>query len=179
MNPSRFTAPVLGASLLLVAFASAFAAAPAPASKSVSVQQQIDALLKARQKPEPLPIEPANPFAFTAKSPREGIVTESTAKSGVAAVENSATGPAGMHLAPETPSANSADVLAACAVKLKIGGMIRLKDQIQVLVNDVARKEGDFIPAVSNGSTIQIQVIRLTPGQLVLRYEEAEVMLKY
>ena len=180
-STSRFTAPVLGASLLLAALSAAFAAdpAPAPSVPQLSVRQQIDALLKARQKPEPLPIDLANPFAFAGKTLREGLVAETTARTDVASVENSATGPAGMHLAHGTLSRNSADVLAACAVRLKIGGIIRLKDQIQVLVNDIARKEGDSISVVSNGAVIQIQVFRLTPGQLVLRYDEAEVTLKY
>lgn len=181
MNPARLPRLLLAAATALLAAAPGYSAAPAaspPAKPALTLQQRIDALLKHRTRPEPLPVDPPNPFVVVSRGLRDTAAADG--KSSVA-VENLASAPkAGAPAAaPEFLAASSAEVLAACAVRLKIGGMIRLRDQIQLVINDVPRKEGDFIAAVWNNSIVQLRLVRLVPGQLVLRFEEAEVTLKF
>lgn len=173
---------ILAALLALVASGASAVAATAPAAKPApaapTIQQRIDALLKHRIRPEPLPLDPPNPFTVSTRGSREGILSDTGSKPAVT-VDVTHAGAAAAPAVPQFAAASSTEILTACAVRLKIGGMIRLKDQVQLVVNDVTRKEGDFITVPWNNGTIQIRIVRLLPGQLVLRYEDAEVTLKF
>lgn len=143
-------------------------AAPREDGVSAPLQQQIDALLKHRLRPEPLALDLPNPFATTGSGVREKPVSSIEI---VSAVDTAADRPA-------IPASN-AEVLAACAAKLKIGGVIRMKDQIQVVINDAARKEGDVIAMNWNNSPVQLRIVRLMPDRFLLRFLDAEMVLKY
>ena len=66
-----------------------------------------------------------------------------------------------------------------CATRLKLGGVIVLREQIQIVVNGVPRKEGDLIAAEWNNTIINLRISRLLPGYMVLRYGEAEATVKF
>lgn len=160
----------------LLAAAAGYSAAPA-SSSAPTIQQRIDALLKHRTRPEPLPVDPPNPFV--SRGIRESVMASSAPKATVSVESLANVAPAGTNPSPEFLAASSADVLAACAVRLKIGGVIRLRDQTQVVINDIPRKEGDFIAAVWSNSVVQLRLVRVVPGELVLRFEDAVITLKF
>lgn len=141
------------------------------------LQQRIDALLKRRLKPEALPVNPPNPFQPGGTARREAPADESPAKPPVTEdAANPVTAPAP---SPAEIAANPMEVLISCATKLKLGGILVLKDQIQIVVNGVPRREGDVIAADWNNQMIFIRITRLLPGQMILRYADSEVTVKF
>jgi hypothetical protein len=156
-----------------MAWPEARAAAPA-----ATLAQQIDALLKHRLRPEPLPLELPNPFVVTGGGIRD-VVTEGARARPAAAVEGGAARDLAANPDQEAVPPSHADVLAACAGRLKIGGIIRMKDQVQIVINDAPRKEGDFITMPWNGGAVHLRIVRLQPEQLTLRYQDAELTLRY
>lgn len=143
-------------------------AAPVPAA-SPPLQRKIDALLQRRAHPEPLPITLPNPFQVNTGLRRDDLAPGTGPEAPAAA--SPASGPEG--------EATDIEVLTAVAGRLKVGGVIVLKDRLQVVVNGTPRKEGDVIAADWNATLIHVRIARLLPGQLVLRYGKAEVTLKF
>lgn len=172
---SAFSVVVAG--LLAATGVSDVRAAATPATPPPTIQQQIDALLKHRIRPEPLPVDPPNPFVLTTKGIRETVATDTSAKP--ATPEPAGTSAGGVNQPTEFLNASNADVLAAVAVRLKIGGMMRINDQVKLMINDASRKEGDFITTIWNNATVHVRIVKILPGQLILRLEDAEVTLKY
>lgn len=172
--------PIVAVATLLLSHVAVIAAAPPADTATRNLQQRIDALLKQRLKPEPLPVTPPNPFQVTGGAKRETSPDDAPpraappAERGGAASVTTAEGPA-----KDLANVNPSEVLIACATKLKLGGVLILKEQLQIVVNGTPRKEGDVIPADWNNSIIYLRVARLLPGQLVLRYGEAEVTMKF
>lgn len=152
---------------------------PAEAAQpSAVIQRQIDALLKSRLRPEPLPVDPPNPFrVISGRAPdRAGDRAGSTftvKPEDDARANRPALDPAG-----ELAAASSAEVLTSCAAQLKIGG-IMLKGQIHVVINNVPRREGDAITAHWNNSTVTLRVVRIEPGLVVLRLGDAEISRRF
>jgi hypothetical protein len=77
------------------------------------------------------------------------------------------------------PPGGASEILITCASRLKLGGVIILKDQIQIVVNGVPRKEGDTVAADWNNSIVYLKIAKLLPGQMVLRYGEAEATVRF
>jgi hypothetical protein len=163
----------------LVAVAFAFGASlAAGAEVSPTLQQRIDALLKRRLKPEPLPVTPPNPFQPTGETRRDAAWDDVASKPAV--TEDA--GAAGGQLAAVGSAANGAtasEILISCATKLKVGGVVVVKNQIQIVVNGITRKEGDNVAADWNNTIVQLKIARLLPGQMVLRYGDAEAVVKF
>lgn len=151
---------------LLAAFVplTLFAAAPATDS-SAKIRQRIDALLTRRLLPEPLPADLPNPFETTSAAARSRLIAR--------------TEPAAVATDPDREAipARHGDLLADYAARLRISGIMRLKDQILVVINDTPRKEGDLIPVPSTSPRIHLQISRLLPDRVVLRYLDAEIAL--
>ena len=145
---------------------------------SMRIQKQLDGLLKQRLRPEPLPLDLPSPFVFPGTATREGGFTSAATQAPLKIETASAGGPATL-ANREAVQDNNADVLAVCAGRLHFGGAIRIKDQLQVVINQLARKEGDFIAVPWNGSPVYIRIVRLLPGQITLRLSEAEITLNY
>lgn len=147
--------------------------APTPA-ESKAVRQRIEDLLQQRRKPDALPIDPPNPFAQQNVATVGAVLTPREPSS--AALETPA-------LAPPLPSesgfSNSTEVLAKFASRLRITGLIRLKDQVHVIINDTPWKEGDFIIVERGSRPVQLQIARIQTGQLTLRLGDAELMLRF
>jgi hypothetical protein len=169
----RFCATAL---LILVAPALIAADSTPPSPK---IQQRIDALLKHRLRPQALPVNPPNPFQVTGGVRRESAADESVSKPPVASEPVVSSPPTGELQPKDLANVTAAEVLIACATRLKLGGVIILKEQLQIVVNGTPRKEGDVVAADWNGSIVYLRIARLLPGQLVLRYDEAEATLKF
>ncbi len=153
---------------LLAALSPAVAPAvePSPAAaRSGQIRRQIDALLQLRRQPAPLPADPPNPFVPVAP----GGATASPA-------ENAAPAPEAQ---PPPDRASHAELLARHAARLRIGGLIRLKDQVQIVINDSPWKEGDYLILERSPHLIQVQVARISTGQLTLRLEDAELTVRF
>ena len=154
---------------------STFAAVPSPA-----IQQRIDALLKHRLDPTPLPVELPNPFQVVKGSIREYTADDSTA--GLpATMTGVVTAPAADgSTPPKTPAtASNAEVLTSAAARLKVGGFIVLNDQIQVVINGAPRREGDMIAVDWNSGLIYLKIVRLLSNEIVLRYGDTDAILRF
>lgn len=164
--------------LLLVLLAGgAWAAADRRANQeSALIRQRIDALLKRRQQPEPLPAEAPNPFALQANVPAvSNLGRESAPAAGTGE-------PAPVIVAQsddEFATSNTAELLARFASRLRITGMIRLKDQVHIIINETPWKEGDYLIINQGRRIFRLQVMRIQIGQLTLRLEDAELMLRF
>lgn len=170
--------------LLVVLVAAILGAAPAtkpppPAGPSPAIVRQIDALLKHRLQPEPLPLDPPNPFVVTGGGIRDSVVEGGRVRPSLAVENLPAGATANANPDREAVPANNADILAACAGKLRVGGMIRLKDQIQIVIDNAARKEGDFLTVQWGGAPVHLRIVRILSDQFVLRYQDAELTLRF
>ena len=137
---------------------------------SAVLREQIDSLLKRRRRPEPLPLDPPNPFVLLAPI-AGGLTRPATPSDRMVPVEST--------LRSEPTATETAEALARFASRLRIGGMIRIKDQVQIIINDVACREGDYITVERAPRMIRLQVLRILPGQLTLRLDEAELVLRF
>jgi hypothetical protein len=175
MNPAR---PSVSLYLFTVLVTGALGLCPASATTpSPAIQKRIDALLKHRLKPEALPVNPPNPFQMTSGPKRELAPDELSARP---AISDDVAAPASTEgQVKELAATSQAEVLVSCATRLKLGGIIIIKEQIQIVINGVPRKEGDAVSAEWNNNIVQLRVARLVPGHLVLRYGEAEATIKF
>jgi hypothetical protein len=164
---------LLAANLMLAAPAAAPASSPKAPTQSERLQMRIDALLKRRLKPEPLPVVLPNPF-----------VVVSGGTNGVRLDGNDDDGADGVVV--ETPAkptepvpTTSAEALARGAAKLRIGGMVRLKDELQIIINDSPRKVGDTVVLDRNNAMTYFQVVRIAPGEVTLRLNDATQTIRF
>jgi hypothetical protein len=164
--------PLCAAALLVFIVPGLVAAGDTPPSPKI--QHRIDALLKHRLKPEALPVNPPNPFQVTVGALRERSPDDSVSKPAIANEPG-----AGEVQPKDVTNVSPAEVLIACATRLKLGGIIMLKEQLQIVVNGSPRKEGDVVAADWNNTIVYLRIARLLPGQLVLRYGEAETTVKF
>jgi hypothetical protein len=170
-------------SLILAAALRLFAPlcpAAAPAATPIpTIQQRIDALLKHRLRPEPLPVDLPNPFQVFSGGIRD-FAAEGAGLKPLGKEEKGANaGAPGANQPKALPAPTSAEVLGDCAARLKIGGIITAAGQKQIAINGVLRKEGDIIMTEWNNSLVHLRVVRFVSGQVVLRYREAEMTIKF
>jgi hypothetical protein len=168
MKPSTrpfllIAAGLAGAAALVVAATTA----GRTAAQVERTQQRIDNLLKLRLKPEPLPVTLPNPFQVVG-----GTATRTDA-------EENAESPTVTPPAEDTAPDSNADALARYAAKLKIGGLIRINGQPQLIINDAPRKEGDFIIVEHKESVTYLQIMKILPGALTIRLNEATLTVKF
>ncbi|HUR59441.1 MAG TPA: hypothetical protein VM029_17120 [Opitutaceae bacterium] len=177
MKRTPFLPALLCAALVLVVARGG--TPPRGVAASPVLRAQIDALLKARQWPEPLPVDPPNPFVVINDNSRSLLAGTGRAP-GASRTEDTkpAVGVVTSSGEAQTP-ATAAEILGNTASRLKLGGVIQLKDQMQIVVNDLPRREGDFITVVWNHASYALRVVRIQPGLLVLRYEGAEITLPF
>lgn len=163
--------PVL---LLLAGFAAAgpLAADSRPlATLTDATRQKISALLGPRRHPAPLPGNPPNPFSLTPQA-AGGVLPEAGSRD---AAEPAAPT---LRADPGTPP-DTATLLARAAARLKIGGLLRLNQQFQIIVNDVAWKEGDYIVVDHIQPVVRLRIAQIQPGQLTLRLDDAELVIRF
>ncbi len=124
------------------------------------IRQRIDELLLRRRNPAPLPVDPPSPFVVLANP---GAALKPAEPPPVRRVE--------------TPG--NAEQLARLASRLRITGLIRIKDQLHVIINDSPWREGDYIAMESGTGLLQLQVTRIQAGQLTLRLQDAELVMRF
>ena len=155
------------------------AAAMRAAKQSEEIERRIDALLKLRLKPEPLPRVPPNPFIVVS-----GLVTAQHTDAPVTepAAEGNHRNPSdtsGAAQSEEFPAFTSAELLARCVATLKFGGVLQLNDRVQIVINNVPRKEGDVILVTHGKTQAYLRVVRIAPGAVTFRLNEAEQVVRY
>jgi hypothetical protein len=142
-----------------------------------SIQQQIDALLKSRLRPQSLPVDPPNPFRDVKAIQRESGGDWLATKPAVPA-DSDLLGT--LALADLDPArTTNAAALASCVSRLKIGGLMRVKDNVHIVINDVPRREGDSIFATWRDTSVAIRVVKIQAGELTLRLGDAETVVKF
>ena len=153
-------------------------AAPAARGKARNVpkvdhltqtKERIDALLKRRLNPEPLPALLPNPFQLPGTTAgtglREGLPPDPTKPDHpVVPVE----------ITPPTDS----EALARYAAGLKISGAVRLNGQLHLIINQSPYKEGDLLLLNNTEPPVYLQITRLSPGELTLGLNDATLTLK-
>jgi len=139
---------------------------------AIPIAHEIDVLLKNRRRPEPLPLDLPNPFILPGAA-RDNTLT--------AAVEPGEALPPGAHAIPNEVARppTSAEILADCVSRLRIGGLMRTKDHVQLVINDLPRKEGDVMTLPWGTARIQIAIVQILPDQVVLRYNDADLAVRF
>jgi hypothetical protein len=161
------------AGLLAAHLPGAVPAHVAPAPSPVPLTRQIDALLKRRLRPEPLPLDLPNPFALPGPTRRDATFSSASEPVGVV------TPPAPTNPDIEARVATNAEVLAECAARLKVGGIMRVQGRVQLVINDVPRKEGDTIIVPWGSNKISLTLVSILAEQVVVRYNDAELALRF
>lgn len=181
MKPLSCRTLFFAAGLLLAAAPAVAASAPAgPALKKAvdrfdRTKARIDALLRNRLQPEPLPASLPNPFLLT-----EAFSLTEVSRTPGDPPDHGAE-PAG----PETktpveaaPPGSDAELLAFYATTLKISGTVQVNGRLQLVINQSSYKEGDLILLHKKDATIYLKVVRIAPGELTLGYNGVEQVLK-
>jgi hypothetical protein len=137
-----------------------------PASGTTPVQKRIDALLQRRIRADALPLNPPNPFQMNS-----GIVRLSQPEEPPPVEE--------VPVAPKPVLPDNLEILTDIASRLKVAGVIVQKDRLHVVINGQPRQEGDSIKADWKNGSINVKIVRLLPGQITLKYSDAEFMLKF
>ena len=148
-----------------------------PADRSLRTNERIDALLKFRLAPDPLPANLANPFQLPAGSlAAETRETNPPDQSG-----SHKTDPANPVIPvniDQLPPGSDSEALAVYAASLKITGTVRLNGQAHLIINQSPYKEGDLILLSVQAKSVYLQVIRITPTELTLGLNQAVQTLK-
>jgi hypothetical protein len=155
------------------------AAAQRAARQSAEIEKRIDTLLSPRLRPEPLPKVLPNPFVVVS-----GVVTAQRAdgtpdESAPSVPVNPAADTTANAQAEEFPAFTNAEMLARCIATLKFGGMIQLNDRVQLVINNVPRKEGDIVSVTVGQAKIYLRVVRIAPGSVTLKLNDAEQVVNY
>jgi hypothetical protein len=178
MSPLSCRFLVFATGLLLSAATVAAAPAPSvPASPKATdrferTKERIDALLKNRLKPVPLPANPPNPF----------LLTEAASTTTPGSATDHGTEPAphdGATVFDVTAPHNDAEFLAFYAGTLKISGTVQLNGRPQLIINQSPYKEGDLILLRNKEASIYLKVVRIAPGELTLGYNGVEQTLPF
>jgi hypothetical protein len=177
MNPPRrhHLVPALGLLIVAGIFLAVRAATTAPskaALQSQHIKETIDALFKHRLKPEPLPVTLPNPFVVIS-----GVISAKRADGSESDPAATADGEAhdgtSATRTGDNPPASDAEALARHIASLKIGGALQLNGQLQLIINQAPRKEGDLIFLDNKNAVTYLRLIRLTPTELTLGFNEA------
>ena len=188
MNPSTRRLYFLAAGLWFAAFGLAGAQAAArpaarpparpsakPADRYLRTKERIDALLKSRLNPDPLPATLANPFQLPAGmavvDPRTGPSPDLPA--GHKGDPVATTKP----VEPAIPT-NDTEALALYAADLKITGTVKLNGQAHLIINQSPYKEGDLLLLNRQNDTVYLQIVRITQTELTLGLNQAVLTLK-
>ena len=148
-------------------------AAPAAAPKVVDrferTKEHIDALLKLRLKPVPLPAVLPNPFQSSGTVP----ATPVTGGPGPGTDQPPTTPPE-----PEKPLTDDDEILAHYAATLKISGQMMVNGLPHLIINSSPYKEGGLILVKGkDDTTFYLKVIRIAPNELTLGYNAVQLTL--
>jgi hypothetical protein len=169
MKPCLSLSVLLAAGLFpAVALLRAADPSPVPPDGKTRLTGRIDALLHPHLKPVPLPVVLPNPF----------IVVRGTAD---LAEAHDPAAPGAANPAPpadDSPLLTDAETLARGVARLKIGGTMQVNDATQLIINQEPHKEGDYVILENKGALLYVQISRLTPAELTLRFREATQVIR-
>lgn len=168
MNPPAHRPLIFALSLLcaatLAAAPSARSKPPRPGGETNSnavhfekIKIKIDALLKPRLNPDPLP----NPLPDLFQ--RSEVSRPAPPK---ATTEG---------LAPSTDS----EMLLYYGASLKISGTVRIDDETHLVINQAPYKEGDNLTLKTKDATVKLRILGIAPGELTLGLNEAVQVIKF
>jgi hypothetical protein len=163
------TGLLLSAATVLAAPASGVPAPKKSTDRFERTKEHIDALLKNRLKPEPLPAVLPNPFQLAEAAPTNTSPTpgnEPTGHEAVVPVE-------------AAPPGSDAEFLALYAATLKISGTVLLNGRLQLIINQSSYKEGDVIVLHNKETNIYLKIVHIVPGELTLGYNGVEQTVKF
>ncbi len=182
MNLPSFRPLLLTAGVLLLAAPAGAAPASSKAAPKKAVdryeriQERIDALIKNRLKPDPLPAILPNPFQLSEAFP----LTENPRTPGGPTDHSS--DPAAHETKPPVdapPTGSDAEILAYYAATLRISGTVELNGRPQLVINQSPYKEGDLILLRHKDANVYLRVVHIAPGELTLGYKAVEQILKF
>jgi len=157
-------------SLFFAASALAQATAGRPhkaADRFERTKEHIDALLKQRLEPEPLPAKLANPFQVSSATPVINLSDSPSTPNQVPAPEP-----------VEAVLSGDDEILAHYAVTLKVTGQLQIGGVAHLIINSAPYKEGSTIPVQGKGDmTYYLKVVRIAPTELTLGLNDATLVV--
>lgn len=157
---------LLSASLLLAA-GLLDAATPTPMPGKGRLTDRIDALLRPRLQPAALPLVLPNPFTVVRGSAEreDPATTSATSASTIATNVDS------------TPLTDT-ELLERAISRLRIGGIVEVGGITKIILNATPYREGEGLTFEDKGKTLYLQVLRLTPTDLTLGYNDASQVVR-
>jgi hypothetical protein len=122
--------------------------------------ERIEVLVGRRLKPEPLPASMPNPF-YRGVEPTELAAQAEPVPEAV----------------PAAPDITDADTLARIAPTLRFSGYVIRNQQPYVAINSIVCKVGDVVPIAGPEATLFIQVRAITPSQVTVGLNDAELSI--
>lgn len=157
------TGLLFSAAPVLAAPAAVPAIAPKATDRFERTKEHIDALLKQRLKPVPLPAVLPNPFQSS------GTVPTGPGSGGLSSPDQVV-----VPVEPEKPLTDDDEILAHYAAALKISGQMMVNGLPHLIINSSPYKEGGNILVKGRDDTVYyLKVIRIAPDELTLGYNAA------
>jgi hypothetical protein len=138
------------------------------------LKQRIDALLQQRLRPEPLPVLLPNPFRVVSGGSLRADDSDAEPPA-----EITVEPPAGAKGTDGYPPGSNQEALAQCIARIRIGGTVALRGQLQIVINDSPRKEGDIVVLDRNNAMTYLHIVRIRPGELTLRLNDATQTIRF
>ncbi len=132
--------------------------APKNAPNFQRTKSRIDALLSPRLKPEPLPETVPNPFQLAELPPATNGDSKPVEK---------------------TPVSSDEEMLLYYGASLKISGMVRINDQVHLVINQAPYKTGDTLSLKTKDGTVKLHVLGISPGELSLGLNDAVQIVRF
>lgn len=141
-----------------------------PANQFERTKERIDALLKRRLNPDPLPANLANPFQLPAGT----VVAELRDGNPPDLPPDRKGGPTDL-----LPPDSDGEALARYAASLKITGTVKVDGQVHLIINQAPYKVGELLPLIFPSGTVYLQIIRIAPAELTVGLNQAVQSVKF
>ena len=152
-------------------------AAPKVVDHFERTKQHIDALLKRRLNPDPLPALLPNPFQLSDETPSvnstrtpPGPPSDQTVTTVVAKVD-----PPADYL----PPGSDEELLARYLPTLRVSGTGQQNGRAYVIINSSPYREGDVITITNKSQKLYFQILRIATSEITIGYNEATQILKF
>jgi hypothetical protein len=152
-------------------------AVPKAADRFERTKQHIDALLKRRLNPEPLPAVLPNPFQLSDDTP-----TVNSTRTPPGPPSDQSTTVATIKVDPPAdylPPGSDEELLARYLPTLRVTGTGQLNGRAYVVINSSPYREGDVIIINNKTQKLYFQVLHIAPGEITIGYNDATQVLKF
>jgi hypothetical protein len=145
--------------LLLLLLTPALSSGQSGSNRFADLKSKIDALLKDRQNPTPLPERPANPF----------VLKQATVTVPDAPVETQ----------PIPTTLDDDQILAFAVQRMRITGLVLRNGVAHLLINSASYREADLVPIRGSGDTVHyIRVVKITETEVTFGYNKGAMTIK-